>query len=87
MNVTSICPSCSGPAPHLGTLGNNVFFRCRNCGLDHHIRIEGDQEHCDCCGELTDSDFLTEVETGDKLCEGCEEDNHLAPYIEHGGEG
>jgi hypothetical protein len=75
-NVISICPACSGPALHFGTLGNNLFFRCRQCGADHHHRVSGNQEHCDCCGELTDSDFLTEVETGDKLCVGCEEDNH-----------
>lgn len=73
-NVISICPACSGPAYHFGTLGNNVFFRCSNCGADHHHRVEGDREHCDSCGELTDSAFLTEVE-GDRLCEGCEEEN------------
>jgi hypothetical protein len=31
---TITCPACSGIAAQMGTLGNRVYFRCQNCGLD-----------------------------------------------------
>ena len=77
-NVIAICQDCRGSALYMGALGSRLLFRCRGCGADQHIRCEaGPYDICDCCGELTLSADLVEVDTGDRLCAGCEEDDHF----------
>ncbi len=29
------CPICAGPPVHLGLLGNQDHWTCRNCGMQH----------------------------------------------------
>ena len=28
------CPMCDGPGTIMGALGNKLWFRCRDCGID-----------------------------------------------------
>lgn len=38
------CPYCDGPAMVLGTLGNLLWMRCRDCGLEYNTdKLEEDQ--------------------------------------------
>ena len=30
------CPYCQGDAYKMGALGNYVWYRCRNCGIEFH---------------------------------------------------
>jgi hypothetical protein len=32
------CIPCGGPLVYLGRLGRFHYYRCRDCGLDHHWR-------------------------------------------------
>jgi transcription elongation factor Elf1 len=32
------CPMCGGPGVYMGHMGNRVYVRCRNCGLDYSHR-------------------------------------------------
>jgi hypothetical protein len=34
------CPACGGPGGLMGALGQRVYFRCRNCGLDFSKKDE-----------------------------------------------
>lgn len=45
MDDTSIdCPQCNGPAYAMGTLGNLLWLRCRNCGWEFNHTTEKEDE-------------------------------------------
>lgn len=35
ITLTRTCPTCTGPGEFMGALGNTLYMRCRNCGLDY----------------------------------------------------
>jgi hypothetical protein len=39
--ITYTCLVCSGPANPMGVLGNYLWLRCRNCGMEQNVQIEG----------------------------------------------
>ena len=36
------CPVCDGPGIEMGGLGNVVWYRCRNCGIEFKVDIAPD---------------------------------------------
>uniref|UniRef100_A0A6M3IRE5 Uncharacterized protein n=1 Tax=viral metagenome TaxID=1070528 RepID=A0A6M3IRE5_9ZZZZ len=37
-----MCPFCDGNAVAMGILGDRVYYRCRDCGLEFS-RLEGEE--------------------------------------------
>lgn len=35
-----MCKMCGGPVMVLGTMGEQVVCRCRNCGLDQYLNAD-----------------------------------------------
>lgn len=42
MEIT--CPTCWGPAIPMGILGTRAHFRCRNCGDQWSLDVQGLEE-------------------------------------------
>lgn len=38
------CPLCSGPGVPLGSLGSQLYLRCRNCGVMFSARVPEDEQ-------------------------------------------
>lgn len=48
MNESDVtCYACDGPGVYIGSLGDLMYFRCRNCGAEYSITVDYDDDEVD----------------------------------------